>query len=1305
MRSRKVVLRIGLLLAALLLSAFLIPRLTRPTTAENQPSTATVNAADTSFQRSEDGTLELTVQLGNRLQQVRRVDGAVRSFRVNDSLRYTPVAFFLRLGSELGLDNEDRMVPLPGSNASRAIGTCSSHRFQQYHRDVPVLEGFYTLIACDERVVAGLGLIVPGLEIDSAPQLTPSAALDSLRLALKREEPGVELKLSAPARLIVHAPLNGEGHTPRLVYRLLVASRPPFRNREILVDANSAALVRTRELARDLWTNIVMTGESQYDGMVEFFAQQEDTTGRIRLVSQNLIDIETKDAKLGSTLAASDHILLGTATNPADEEVEKAGLSAHWAAQGAIAYFVEKFGWLGADGASSKLRIFLRLQYPAGPGIDAFGENRAAWFGPDPFTDAQSPSPQQWQIIALNMGDGGVTHHPLVAPEVIGHELTHAIQYFQIGVLGGFSGSLEALALGESYGDIFGVLVESYVRQKSIDYVVGNDWALNWQRRMDDPSQSVPPQPAAYGDPLWNAPPPDATPHYWNGPHNRWFFLLAEGQPPLVTGIGTDKAEAIAFYAMTQLLFPDAGYADARVAEAFAAEFLFGPHTQSVASVLDAYAAINIGSGYVNSLVYLPAIDAKNIEPWPVDLAWEALGNETEWEIQLSADPHFVSDVSSRMATGAPSGNPPLVHLPVHQRPNLDGDTQYHWRVRGRSNGGAWQDWRLPVHFHTAEKPVEPLSPWSRELKEFHPWDLKFTWSSVQKAARYELQVAETPSSPIDWQKPLLAPEPVSETSMELDVRVDRDHAWRIRAHGPDGDFGPTHGIWTEVSFKTSLPRVKLLEPLDGAMRYPWPTDLRWEEVIGADHYLIDLTDCDGVFKSANPNSPLPCTKENPDLDYGPMKLGADTLNFALNVQPEWSHDHVLYWWQVRVIGPPPWFDEGGLPLENGQWTVYGDDTLPKKLDPPLMLANLPCRELGQAMEFKWEPVVNAVGYRLSLRELWAELGGQPQGTVGMERGAEIFAQSLPASDGASIVLPSLGAGPMSGPLHLGYWWHIEADGPDGYRGLADNFGSPYVIENDTPTPNMLDGHQFGLNDEVVLPWKSDHAIFGDYYVTVHLGNGCLDVNQVAKALIPGISPGKSTAVVDTVNMLEAEQHSWKVSNAYHLTSSQCYQGSMNSPCTTFISPGPVCGNGVVEGDETCDDGNLTLGDGCSPTCQAALACGQQHADAGGIELAYVDKEIALGGNKGTIWITTETYTIPDRLTFKHNGQIIAEVDCAGTEGAETTVIPINGGGSSIFVTVEPDCASVATTTKWVYAVSCVDDSVNLPPHDPEPSP
>jgi cysteine-rich repeat protein len=36
----------------------------------------------------------------------------------------------------------------------------------------------------------------------------------------------------------------------------------------------------------------------------------------------------------------------------------------------------------------------------------------------------------------------------------------------------------------------------------------------------------------------------------------------------------------------------------------------------------------------------------------------------------------------------------------------------------------------------------------------------------------------------------------------------------------------------------------------------------------------------------------------------------------------------------------------------------------------------------------------------------------------------------------------------------------------------------------------------------------------------------------------------------------------------------------------------PVCGNQLIEDEETCDDGNEFAGDGCHPTCQQELSRG-----------------------------------------------------------------------------------------------------------------
>ncbi len=44
---------------------------------------------------------------------------------------------------------------------------------------------------------------------------------------------------------------------------------------------------------------------------------------------------------------------------------------------------------------------------------------------------------------------------------------------------------------------------------------------------------------------------------------------------------------------------------------------------------------------------------------------------------------------------------------------------------------------------------------------------------------------------------------------------------------------------------------------------------------------------------------------------------------------------------------------------------------------------------------------------------------------------------------------------------------------------------------------------------------------------------------------------------------------------------------------------GPECGNDIVETGEECDDGNITGGDGCSPTCQYEATCGNDLVEPG----------------------------------------------------------------------------------------------------------
>src|SRR6185295_14704373 len=51
-------------------------------------------------------------------------------------------------------------------------------------------------------------------------------------------------------------------------------------------------------------------------------------------------------------------------------------------------------------------------------------------------------------------------------------------------------------------------------------------------------------------------------------------------------------------------------------------------------------------------------------------------------------------------------------------------------------------------------------------------------------------------------------------------------------------------------------------------------------------------------------------------------------------------------------------------------------------------------------------------------------------------------------------------------------------------------------------------------------------------------------------------------------------------------TTSSSRSTTSTTSSTTSTTIAGTCGNGVAQGDEECDDGNTSPGDGCSPTCQ-----------------------------------------------------------------------------------------------------------------------
>jgi cysteine-rich repeat protein len=103
---------------------------------------------------------------------------------------------------------------------------------------------------------------------------------------------------------------------------------------------------------------------------------------------------------------------------------------------------------------------------------------------------------------------------------------------------------------------------------------------------------------------------------------------------------------------------------------------------------------------------------------------------------------------------------------------------------------------------------------------------------------------------------------------------------------------------------------------------------------------------------------------------------------------------------------------------------------------------------------------------------------------------------------------------------------------------------------------------------------------------------------------------------------------------------------------------GPVCGNGVIEAPEACDDGNTIAGDGCSATCtvEHVCVCGDGVVDAG---------EACDDGNTTSGDGCSATCTIEEPVCVCGNGVVEAPEAC---DDGNTTA----GDGCSATCTIEP---------------------------------
>lgn len=358
----------------------------------------------------------------------------------------------------------------------------------------------------------------------------------------------------------------------RLAYKFDIYATAPLYRADVYIDAKTGQFIM--ENKRIHHANVPATGTSLYNGNVSFTADNSAGPYRLRQTASGN-GIQTFTLNNGTNYNNASDIT----SNSTNFTSNATGVQAHFGAESTHKYFSQKHGRNSYNNAGAIIKSYV-----------SYSSNYVNAF---------------WDGSRMTYGDGdGVNYGPLVSLDICGHEISHGVTEYSANLVY----SYQSGALNESFSDIFGESIEKFASGTN-DWLMGDDIGAGGSggalRSMSNPN--------AYGDPdtylgtNWYSGSGDSGGVHTNsGVQNFWFYVLTTGKSGTndkgdsynVSGIGMDKAAAIAYRNLTVYLNANSQYIDARNGAIQAAKDLYGAGSAEEIATTNAWYAVGVGSAY-----------------------------------------------------------------------------------------------------------------------------------------------------------------------------------------------------------------------------------------------------------------------------------------------------------------------------------------------------------------------------------------------------------------------------------------------------------------------------------------------------------------------------------------------------------------------------------------------------------------------------------------------------------------------------------------------------------------------------------
>ena len=454
-------------------------------------------------------------------------------------------------------------------------------KMQQYFKGVKVEFATVTLNSKGGNVQSLNTAYFPIAEdFEVTPSISASQALNRATnhvganryLWENTQEAGLMEYSKPTGELVIFPAMENISPTNRLAYKFDIYATAPLYRADVYIDAKTGQFIF--ENKRIHHANVPATGTSLYNGNVSFTADNAAGPYRLRQTADGG-GIQTYNLNKSTNYNNAVDIT-SSSTNFTSN---KTGVQAHFGAEKTYKYYSQKYGRNSYNNTGGVIKSYV-----------SYSSNYVNAF---------------WDGSRMTYGDGdGVNYGPLVSLDICGHEITHGVTEYSANLVY----SYQSGALNESFSDIFGESIEKFASGTN-DWLMGDDIGAGGSggalRSMSNPN--------AFGDPdtylgtNWYSGSGDSGGvHQNSGVQNFWFYVLSVGKSGTndlgnaytVSGIGMDKAAAIAYRNLTVYLNANSQYSDARNGAIQAAKDLYGAGSAEEIATTNAWYAVGVGAAY-----------------------------------------------------------------------------------------------------------------------------------------------------------------------------------------------------------------------------------------------------------------------------------------------------------------------------------------------------------------------------------------------------------------------------------------------------------------------------------------------------------------------------------------------------------------------------------------------------------------------------------------------------------------------------------------------------------------------------------